>query len=98
MQNFFYTSLNKNVNDPFNRFSPNKHHSTRNWMLHHTIQMFCDIIKIDPESLLLVVDGGNSLFVALIDSESVAIATLWRLMTPTVVVNSLGLILLLHAY
>ena len=35
--------------------------------------------------------GGNSLFVALIDSESVAIATLWRLLTPTVGVNSLGL-------
>ena len=28
--------------------------------------------------------GGNSLIVALIDSESVAIATLWRLLTPTV--------------
>ena len=36
--------------------------------------------------------GGNSLFVALVDSESVAIATLWRLLTPTVGVNSLGLI------
>ena len=35
--------------------------------------------------------GGNSLFVALIDSESVAIATLWRLLAPTVGVNSLGL-------
>ena len=35
--------------------------------------------------------GGNSLFVALIDSESVAIATLWRLLTPTVGVKSLGL-------
>ena len=35
--------------------------------------------------------GGNSLFVALIDSESVAIATLWRLLTPTVCVISLGL-------
>ena len=36
--------------------------------------------------------GGNSLIdVALIDSESVAIATLWRLLTPTVGVNSLGL-------
>ena len=35
--------------------------------------------------------GGNSLFVALIDSVSVAIATLWRLLTPTVGVNSLGL-------
>ena len=34
--------------------------------------------------------GGNNLFVALIDSESVAIATLWRLLTPTVGVNSLG--------
>ena len=37
--------------------------------------------------------GGSSLFVALIDSESVAIATLWRLLTPTVGVNSLGLFL-----
>ena len=34
--------------------------------------------------------GGNSLFVALIDSESVAIATLWQLLTLTVGVNSLG--------
>ena len=31
-----------------------------------------------------------SLFVALIDRESVAIATLWLLLTPTVGVNSLG--------
>ena len=35
--------------------------------------------------------GGNSLFVAVIDSESVAIATLWRFLTPTVSVNSFGL-------
>ena len=33
--------------------------------------------------------GGNSFFVAFIDSESVAIAILWRLLTPTVGVNSL---------
>ena len=38
--------------------------------------------------------GGNSLFVAFIDSESVAIAILWRLSTPTVGVNSLGLVLI----
>ena len=36
--------------------------------------------------------GGNSLFVAFIDSESVVIAILWRLSTPTVGINSLGLI------
>jgi hypothetical protein len=35
--------------------------------------------------------GGNSLFVAFIDTESVAIAILWRLSTPTIGVNSLGL-------
>jgi hypothetical protein len=34
--------------------------------------------------------GGNSLFVAFIDTKSVAIAILWRLSTPTVGVNSLG--------
>ena len=34
--------------------------------------------------------GGNSLFVAFIDSESVAIAILWRLLTAIVGVNSLG--------
>ena len=34
--------------------------------------------------------GGNSLFVALIDNESGATATLWQLLTPTVGVNSLG--------
>ena len=47
--------------------------------------------------LLVVTErvGGNSLFVAHIDSESVAIATLWRLLTPTVGVNSLGHIILL---
>ena len=39
--------------------------------------------------------GGNSLSVAFIDSESVAIATLWRLSTPTVGVNSLGLLVTL---
>ena len=36
--------------------------------------------------------GGDRIFVAFIDSESVAIATLWRLTTPTVGVNSFGLI------
>jgi hypothetical protein len=35
--------------------------------------------------------GGNSLFVAFIDTESVAIAILWRLSTPTIGINSLGL-------
>jgi transcription elongation factor GreA-like protein len=35
---------------------------------------------------------GNSLFMAFIDSESVAIAILWRLSTPIVGVNSLGLL------
>ena len=39
--------------------------------------------------------GGNSLFVAFIDSELVAIAILWRSSTPTVGVNSLGLNLIL---
>jgi hypothetical protein len=34
--------------------------------------------------------GGNSLFVAFIDSESVSIAILWQLLTPIVGVNSLG--------
>jgi hypothetical protein len=34
--------------------------------------------------------GGNSLFVAFIDSESVAIAILWRLSTPTVGVDSIA--------
>ena len=34
--------------------------------------------------------GGNNLFVALIDSESVAIASLWQLLTPTVGDNSLS--------
>ena len=38
-----------------------------------------------------VATGGDSVFVAFIDSESVAIATSWRLTTPTVGVNSLGL-------
>ena len=35
--------------------------------------------------------GDNSLLMAFIDNESVAIAILWRLSTPTVGVNSLGL-------
>ena len=39
--------------------------------------------------------GGNSLFVAFIDSESVAIAILWRISTPTVGVNSLGLMIIM---
>ena len=39
--------------------------------------------------------GGNSLFVALIDCESVAIVTLWRLLTPTVGATSLGLLFIL---
>ena len=37
--------------------------------------------------------GHDRIFVAFIDSELVAIAISWRLMTPTVGVNSLGLIL-----
>ena len=37
------------------------------------------------------------MLVALIDSESVAIATLWRLLTPTVGVNSLGLLSIAHS-
>lgn len=35
--------------------------------------------------------GGNSLYVALIDSVSVAIVCLWLQSTPTIGVNSLGL-------
>ena len=38
--------------------------------------------------------GGNSLFVAFIDTESVPIAIPWRLSTPTVGVNSLGQIII----
>ena len=35
--------------------------------------------------------SGNSLFVSFTDSELVAVAILWRLSTPTVGVNCLGL-------
>jgi hypothetical protein len=38
--------------------------------------------------------GGNSLFVAFIGTESVTIALLWRLSTPIVGINSLGLFFL----
>ena len=42
--------------------------------------------------------GGHSVFVAFIDRELVATATSWRLMTPTVGVNSLGLILIVLSF
>jgi hypothetical protein len=42
--------------------------------------------------------GGNSLVVAFIDTESLAIAILWRLSTLTVGVNSLGLNILPRKY
>ena len=35
--------------------------------------------------------GGSSLYVAVIDNESVAIVRSWRKLTPTIGVNSLGL-------
>ena len=52
-------------------------------------------IQASPSSFVggvsLRANEGNSFFVAFIDSESVAIAILWRLSTPTVGVNNLGL-------
>ena len=51
--------------------------------------------QIDTEAPYTNADavvGGSSLYVAVIDNESVAIVCSWRKLTPTVGVNSLGLI------